>query len=158
MLRLGRIDHDELRENFHDFVSVDGIVAGLEWSSNSIPSLASKSGDCGITPGCQAPDCSLFTRKSLTCRGFRNGEIPPSAIGAFHKPASSRSQRTTRQWMAIFADNSQGSLLCCPLSLISSLAAILNARPLEVTRFSTSHQTRATSATGREEGAPLATC
>ena len=27
VLRLGRIDHDELQENFHDLVSVDGIVA-----------------------------------------------------------------------------------------------------------------------------------
>ena len=46
-------------------------------------------------------------------RGFRNGEIP-SSNQAFHKPASSRSQRPTRPWMAIFADNSQGSLLYCP--------------------------------------------
>ncbi|HEY5704908.1 MAG TPA: hypothetical protein VIS96_04975 [Terrimicrobiaceae bacterium] len=46
-------------------------------------------------------------------RGLRNGEIPPSNQ-AFHKPASSRSQQPTRQWMAIFADNSQGTLLCCP--------------------------------------------
>jgi hypothetical protein len=50
-------------------------------------------------------------------RGFRNGETPPSNR-AFHKLESSRSRRPTHQWMAIFADNSQGSLLCAQFTLI----------------------------------------
>jgi hypothetical protein len=47
-------------------------------------------------------------------RDFRNGATPPSNR-AFHKPESSRSRRPTHQWLAIFADNSQGSWLCCPI-------------------------------------------
>ena len=50
-------------------------------------------------------------------RGFRNGETPPSNR-AFHKLESSRSRRPTHQWMAIFADNSQGSLLCAQFTLV----------------------------------------
>ena len=68
--------------------------------------IGGRAGDAGDVKRPAA--CSLFASLQLR-RGFGNGATPPSN-GAFHKLESSHSHL-----MAIFAANSRGSLLCCPI-------------------------------------------
>ena len=86
-------------------------------------------------------------------RGFRNGEIPPSHR-AFHKPASSRSQRPTRQWMAIFAENSQDLCFVAQLTFSDLVGGCILKRPPRsrfLQDFLQATSNERTRSTGREE-------
>jgi len=104
----------EAKEHLRRAIKLDKDIRGLALNDEDLKPLWDWIGGLKISAG-------LFKFRTVPSsqgipqlrRGFRNGEIPPSNQ-AFRKPASSRSQRPTRQWMAIFADNSQGPLLCCP--------------------------------------------